>query len=161
MPETAVADPEQVIIWRCPVCPWRVLDEHAAGADQDCEAWLDGDQDGPHGLCERVVLVPAGAINAAAPADPDPQLEVEPDPEPVVEAPDPHEAARVAHANELLEYHRGAYNVPAWVGRRIEFSGRPGVITGARGPHLLVLLDGALHARALHPTYRIDYLEAE
>ncbi len=64
-----------------------------------------------------------------------------------------------------IEWVRKNYSVPAKVGGRVEYSGegRPelGTITGARGGHLLIRLDGIKHAMPFHPTWKLRYLEAE
>ncbi len=59
-----------------------------------------------------------------------------------------------------LDYIREYYGVPAKRGGRIRYHGRAGVITGARGPHVAVRLDGQNHAKPYHPT-DLEYLPPE
>lgn len=60
-----------------------------------------------------------------------------------------------------LEYIRNCYGVPAEKGRRIVMNGKPGVITGASGPHVAVLFDDMEpgNSRPCHPTWEMEYLE--
>lgn len=58
-----------------------------------------------------------------------------------------------------LEYHRDTYGVPARVGVRVTMKGKPGAITGASGPHLLVLFDGDDTPAPCHPTWEMTYHE--
>ena len=51
-----------------------------------------------------------------------------------------------------LAYVRNHYRVPAKRGGRVTYKGKPGAITGARGPHVRIRLDGEKHARPYHPT---------
>jgi hypothetical protein len=55
-------------------------------------------------------------------------------------------------------WHRAQYGVPAYIGRRIKFEGKPGKITGFRGPHLLAKVEGYPHTVPLHPTWEVEYL---
>jgi hypothetical protein len=61
-----------------------------------------------------------------------------------------------------LAYVRKAYGVPAKRGGRISYTGdgrsELGTITGARGGHLRVRLDGIKHTMPFHPTWKIEYL---
>lgn len=57
-----------------------------------------------------------------------------------------------------LEYIRNHYGVKAMKGGRVNAYGKPGVITGASGPHLLIKLDGEKHSNPYHPTDGIEYL---
>ena len=57
-----------------------------------------------------------------------------------------------------LEYIRRAYNVPVKKGTRILYKDRKGIIIGARGPYLLIRLDGDKQAMLYHPTWEIEYL---
>lgn len=68
-----------------------------------------------------------------------------------------------------MEYIRRAYGVPAKRGGRIRYTDERGVIwngriTSARSGRLRVLVDdrvpGYLARMILHPTYRVEYLEA-
>ena len=63
-----------------------------------------------------------------------------------------------------LQYIRDTYGVPAKRGGRIEYTGNgtaiQGVITGSKGAHILVRLDGDRRSLAFHPTWKIRYLEA-
>jgi hypothetical protein len=60
---------------------------------------------------------------------------------------------------------RKQYSVPAKKGGRVEYTGggisRFGTIKSARGPHLMILLDGSKHAMPFHPTWELRYLDAE
>ena len=58
-----------------------------------------------------------------------------------------------------LEYHRDTYGVPAYVGVRVAMEGKPGVITGSSGPHILVLFDGDKTPVPCHPTWEMTYHE--
>ena len=58
-----------------------------------------------------------------------------------------------------LEYIRNAYGVDATFGGRVRFKGgREGQITGANGPHLMVMMDGDTDAFPYHPTWQMEYL---
>lgn len=66
-----------------------------------------------------------------------------------------------------MDWIRSNYGVPAKRGGRVEYNpcegskdepGRLGTITGTRGPHLLVRLDGEKNSRPYHPTWRLRYL---
>jgi hypothetical protein len=59
-----------------------------------------------------------------------------------------------------MEHIRKTYGVPAKRGGRVPYWGRPGRITGSRGPYLLIRLDGdnSKHAKAHHPTFHLQYL---
>lgn len=63
-----------------------------------------------------------------------------------------------------FEYITDTYKVPASKGQRVEYTGGPapreGVITGAKGAHLLIKLDGESDARRYHPTWELRYLGA-
>lgn len=61
------------------------------------------------------------------------------------------------------EFVRRYYNVPAKRGMRVEFEGRPGVITGFRDQYLLVRLDQQVlsYASKCHPTWHMDYLDGK
>lgn len=69
-----------------------------------------------------------------------------------------------------MEWIRRNYGVPAKRGGRVEYTpcegspdkpGRFGTITGARGAHIRVRLDGERHASPFHPTWQIRYLDKE
>jgi hypothetical protein len=60
-----------------------------------------------------------------------------------------------------LEYIQNYYKVPAKVGARVKYMGRPGTITGSRGPHIRILLDGDKCSSIYHPTWKIEYLREE
>lgn len=51
-----------------------------------------------------------------------------------------------------LEYIRGYYKVPAKLGAAVSYQGKPGKVTGASGPHVLVKLEGDRFSRPYHPT---------
>jgi hypothetical protein len=57
------------------------------------------------------------------------------------------------------EWHRNYYGVPAYKGRRVVASGRPGVITGFSGPHIFVRLDGSEFTMPYHPTWQMEYVD--
>ncbi|MFI5614674.1 hypothetical protein [Amycolatopsis sp. NPDC051903] len=57
-------------------------------------------------------------------------------------------------------YVRRYYGVPARRGARVEFDGRPGVITSCPGAHVRVRLEGETHSALAHPTWRMTYLDA-
>lgn len=63
-----------------------------------------------------------------------------------------------------LQYIRDTYGVPAKRGGRVEYTGNgksiQGTITGSRGPHILVRLDGDKRSVPFHPTWKIRYLDA-
>jgi hypothetical protein len=59
-----------------------------------------------------------------------------------------------------LEYIRQHYGVPAFRGRRVVAYGKPGEITGAHGPHVMIRLDGMKHSLPHHPTDEIEYSPA-
>lgn len=63
-----------------------------------------------------------------------------------------------------LEWIRKTYSVPAKRGGRVEYRGGGdgvlGTITGARGGHLLVRLDGWRMSLRYHPTWEMRYLPA-
>lgn len=56
--------------------------------------------------------------------------------------------------------------VPAKRGGRVRYTGgqdgpRLGTIKSARNGYLMILLDGDKFARTFHPTWKLEYLEAE
>jgi hypothetical protein len=64
-----------------------------------------------------------------------------------------------------LEYIRMYYGVQAKRGDRVEYTGdgtpKLGTISGARGAHLRIRLDGERRTGLYHPTWEIRYLPAE
>lgn len=62
-----------------------------------------------------------------------------------------------------LQYIRRHYNVPAFRGMRIKFTGGEKPIEGrivfARGAYLGVKFDGEKMTRTLHPTWEVEYLQ--
>lgn len=54
-----------------------------------------------------------------------------------------------------FDYVRERYKVPAEVGRRILYKGKPGVIVGVRGPYIRVRLDGETYVGNYHPTWEM------
>jgi hypothetical protein len=56
---------------------------------------------------------------------------------------------------------RDRYGVPAYRGARIEYEGRPGIITASSGQHLRLCLDDSHGASTgpYHPLWHIDYLD--
>jgi hypothetical protein len=67
--------------------------------------------------------------------------------------------------NAALQHIRDYYNVPAWVGQRINFDydrkTRHGTIVGHISPHLEVLFDGSDVTEVVHPTWHVQYLAPE
>lgn len=58
-----------------------------------------------------------------------------------------------------LEYIRDYYKVPAYEGARVRYCRNvEGTITGASGPHILVLLDGDTEALPYHPSFELEYM---
>lgn len=57
-----------------------------------------------------------------------------------------------------LEYIRKQYNVPAKRGAQVIADGEFGVITGARGAHLRIRIQGRKMIEHYHPTWRIHYV---
>ena len=51
-----------------------------------------------------------------------------------------------------MDYIRKTYGVPAKRGMRVIAYGKPGVITSAHGPHLMIRLDDYKHPRPYHPS---------
>ncbi len=64
-----------------------------------------------------------------------------------------------------LAYICKTYSVPAKRGGRVRYTGcgvpKMGTIIGASGAHLNIRLDGAKHGMPFHPTWQIEYLDAE
>ena len=64
-----------------------------------------------------------------------------------------------------LIYIRNHYGVPAKRGTAVEFTGNSvpvrGVIVGASGAYLLVMMGGEKRARTFHPTWEMKYLDKE
>ncbi|MFY9349102.1 MAG: hypothetical protein WBL20_08075 [Sphingobium sp.] len=64
-----------------------------------------------------------------------------------------------------LDYLRATYNVPAQRGARVAYTGNGkrqlGEITGAQGAHLLIRLIGEKVAQPYHPTWKLEYMDAE
>ena len=56
-----------------------------------------------------------------------------------------------------FQYIRDYYDVPAYVGVRVTYKGREGVIVGSEGPYIKVKLDGDKYAGVYHPTDCITY----
>ena len=61
-----------------------------------------------------------------------------------------------------MQYIRETYKVPAKRGGRIVYTGlgvkELGTITGTRGAHILVRLDGDTESKPYNPTWEIQYL---
>jgi transcriptional regulator with XRE-family HTH domain len=53
-----------------------------------------------------------------------------------------------------------SYNVPAKVGGRVNFKGKPGTILGTQDQYIIIQLDGEKTKGLYHPTWEIEYLEA-
>jgi hypothetical protein len=62
----------------------------------------------------------------------------------------------------VLEYVRDTYQVPAYVGRRVRFTGYKepieGTIVGERAGMIRVRPDGLTRSFNFHPTWKIEYL---
>ena len=59
-----------------------------------------------------------------------------------------------------MQYIRDYYGVPAKRGGRVRFQDRVnGTITGTKGGHLRIRLDGNKFSRPYHPTSEIEYLD--
>lgn len=56
-----------------------------------------------------------------------------------------------------LAYIRGYYGVPATVGARVLFDGKPAVITGTTDAYLLIRIDGQSNSVPVHPTWHMEY----
>jgi hypothetical protein len=68
---------------------------------------------------------------------------------------------RTATKPDCYDYVRGYYNVPAYVGVRVKFNGREGVLVDHRGAgqYVWILFDGDKGSRGpYHPTDAIEYL---
>lgn len=64
-----------------------------------------------------------------------------------------------------LEYIRTTYRVPATRGARVQYDGgdpdecpKLGTITGSRGAHLRIKMDGNRRSGIYHPTWSMTYL---
>ena len=53
-----------------------------------------------------------------------------------------------------IDYIRTTYNVPAKVGGKVEFRGKPGTIVGTIRAYLRIRLDGETEVKSYHPTLR-------
>jgi len=64
-----------------------------------------------------------------------------------------------------LAYIRDTYGVRAKRGGRVQFDGsganvaKVGTITGARGSHILIKMDGESRSASYHPTWQLTYLD--
>lgn len=61
-----------------------------------------------------------------------------------------------------LDCIRHHYGVPAKKGGRVRYTNgrvREGTITGARGAHLTIRMDGDSFAQPYHPTWDLQYLQ--
>jgi hypothetical protein len=69
--------------------------------------------------------------------------------------------------SDSIEYIRYYYGVPAAIGGRVRFTGNQdnepldGTITGTDQARLAVRLDGHATSVPLHPTWKLEYLEAD
>ena len=64
----------------------------------------------------------------------------------------------VSCVDERLGWIRHRYDVPAYLGRAVDFDGKTGVIAGAANSHLLIRLGD--RTVPVHPTWRVTYEEA-
>lgn len=53
---------------------------------------------------------------------------------------------------DQLQYVRDYYKVPAYVGVKVEYEGKPGVITGGDGQYVKAKLEGETRAANYHPS---------
>jgi hypothetical protein len=62
-----------------------------------------------------------------------------------------------------MEYIRKTYGVPAKRGGRVNYMFKEimGTITGSRGGHLLIKLDGHKRSLPFHPVWQIAYLDQD
>ena len=60
-----------------------------------------------------------------------------------------------------LAYIRAFYGVPAQIGGRVTIDGKRGMITGTNGSNLRVLLDADASTVYAHPTWRVEYDDAQ
>lgn len=58
-----------------------------------------------------------------------------------------------------MEYIRDTYGVPARLGGRVKYKGKPGTILGTRRQYLLIQLDGEEAKKPYHPTWEMEYLD--
>ena len=59
-----------------------------------------------------------------------------------------------------MDWIRKNYNVPARLGGKVKFKGKPGTIKGTQNQYLLIQLDGESSKLPYHPTWEMEYLEA-
>lgn len=57
-----------------------------------------------------------------------------------------------------MEYIRMYYKVPAKRGQKVVANGVLGIITGSRGAHLKIRLEGQKSSSLYHPTWEMQYL---
>jgi hypothetical protein len=66
-----------------------------------------------------------------------------------------------------LEYVRNYYQVPAFPGQRVLYTGdkkkgpQPGVIVGGVSAHIKIRIDGEKDAYPYHPTWELEYVDEE
>lgn len=63
-----------------------------------------------------------------------------------------------------LDYIRRIYNVPAYRGGRVRYTGdgeQYGTICSASGGHINIRLDGRKFSQPFHPTWKLEYLEED
>lgn len=65
------------------------------------------------------------------------------------------------HAPSSFDYVRHRYGVPARAGGRILYQGRPGVLTRGKGRYIRARMDGEARSIVLHPTWMVEYLDAQ
>ncbi|MEE9395239.1 MAG: hypothetical protein V3W41_22330 [Planctomycetota bacterium] len=65
------------------------------------------------------------------------------------------------YIRDTCQYVRNTYGVPAVIGRRISFKGKPGIIAEDRGNYIGVNFDEDKPGEVcnLHPTYEVEYLD--
>lgn len=59
--------------------------------------------------------------------------------------------------DDMLEYIRDRYRVPAYRGVRVVADGQPGTIVGSTGPYVIVKQDDAEVPVPYHPTWNMVY----
>jgi hypothetical protein len=59
-----------------------------------------------------------------------------------------------------MDWIRKTYNVPAKVGGRVKFQGKPGTILGVKNQYLTICLDEEDTKGQYHPMWEMEYLEA-
>lgn len=62
----------------------------------------------------------------------------------------------------MFDYIKEYYKLPFLKkGMKVEYEGKKGIITGARGQYLLIKEEGNKHSDPYHPTYHLKYFDSE